>query len=99
VKDFLATDQSPTALCHVRACRLQNTYVKNTPFLAMCSLRTSPDGINNKSRRGRLGDGPNEISVRNTVKKFFSRFERVIKIKIPDQLRVNIYKVSPIMPS
>jgi hypothetical protein len=47
-----------------------------------------------KSRRGRLGERPNDISVRNTVKKFFSGFERIIKIKNLDGLRVDVYTVS-----
>jgi len=37
-----------------------------------------------KSRRGRLGEMPNDISVRNIMKKFFSGFEKIIKTKILD---------------
>lgn len=47
-----------------------------------------------KSRHGRLGSVPNDTSVRNTVKKFFSGFERITKTKIPDGLRVDVYTVS-----
>lgn len=49
-----------------------------------------------KSRRGRLGEKPNDTSVRNMVKKFFSGFERVTKTKIPDQLRTDVYMVKPL---
>ena len=47
-----------------------------------------------KSRRGRLGETPNDTSVRNTMKKFFSGFERVTSTKIPDGLRTDVYTVS-----
>jgi hypothetical protein len=47
-----------------------------------------------KSRRGRLEEVPNETSVRNTTKKFFSGFERITKTKIPDGLRTDVYIVS-----
>ena len=47
-----------------------------------------------KSRRGRLGEVPNDTSVRNTVKKFFSGFERITQTKIPDGLRVDVYTVN-----
>jgi hypothetical protein len=47
-----------------------------------------------KSRRGRLDKRLNDISVRNTMKKFFSGFEKVTRTKIPDGLRIDVYVVS-----
>lgn len=41
----------------------------------------------------RLGGGPNDASVRNTVKKFFRGYQRVTKTKIPDQLQTDVYTV------
>jgi hypothetical protein len=47
-----------------------------------------------KSLTGRLDPEPNDVSVRNTLKKFYSEFERVTGTAISQELRNDVYFVS-----
>jgi len=48
-----------------------------------------------KSSPGRFGTEPNDVSVRNILKKFYNGFERVSGTEIIQELKTDVYFVSP----
>ena len=94
---FPLADKNHIVSYHARAYRLQSTCAKNAPFPTTCLLKTSPDGT--ASPVG--GDSARNPTIlrSETLKKFFSGFEKITRTKIPDQLKLDVYTVSPAMLS
>jgi hypothetical protein len=85
-------------VCEVHACAGSDAFLPQSACRrtarspAMCSSKTSPDGIASPV----VADSPvpNLITVTDILKKFFSGFERVTGREICEELRKDVYLVS-----